>query len=165
MKEIYLAGGCFWGVERYFSLLKGVLETEVGYANGNLENPSYEMLINHQATHAETVYLKYDSNLITLSELLDHFFRFVNPHLKNRQGADIGIQYRSGIYYLDPADKTIIENYLAHLKTTTKKTIYTECLPLSNYYKAESYHQNYLLNNPNGYCHVDLSLLKEEEKK
>ena len=165
IKEIYLAGGCFWGVEKYFSLLKGVLFTEVGYANGNINNPTYQMLIDGSATHAETVYLKYDENVITLKELLDHFFRFVNPHSRFRQGNDIGKQYRSGIYYTDLSDQEIVDNYLKDLELKTNKKVWTESLPLSNYFKAELYHQDYLSKNPNGYCHVDLSLLKDEERK
>ncbi len=164
-KEIYLAGGCFWGVEKYFEMLKGVTFTEVGYANGNINKPTYEMLIDGRATHAETVYLKYDSSVITLKELLDHFFRFVNPHTKFRQGNDIGKQYRSGVYYTDLNDKIIIDNYLKTLEEKTHKKVWTESLPLNNYFKAEEYHQSYLNKNPHGYCHVDLSLLKEEERK
>ncbi len=164
-KEIYLAGGCFWGVEKYFQMLKGVIFTEVGYANGNIFNPTYQMLLDGTATHAETVYLEYDSSIITLKELLDHFFRFVNPHSRYRQGNDIGKQYRSGIYYVDINDKEIIDQYLKNLEIQANKKVWTESLPLSNYYQAENYHQNYLNKNPKGYCHVDLSLLKEEERK
>lgn len=165
IKEIYLAGGCFWGVEKYFEMLKGVTFTEVGYANGNISKPTYQMLISGEATHAETVYLKYDNEVITLKELLDHFFRFVNPHTKFRQGNDIGKQYRSGVYYTDLKDKKVIDDYLIMLEEKTAKKVFTESLPLTNYYKAEDYHQKYLNKNPHGYCHVDLNLLKEEERK
>lgn len=165
MKEIYLAGGCFWGVDKYFSMLKGITYSESGYANGNKENPSYEDLINGLATHAEAVYLEYDDKVISLKEILEHFFRFVNPHTLFRQGNDIGIQYRSGIYFTNGDDEIIIKEFLNELEIKTNKKVVTECLPLKNYYKAEEYHQNYLDKNPSGYCHVDLNLLKKEERK
>jgi methionine-S-sulfoxide reductase len=102
IKTIYLAGGCFWGVEAYFKRLKGVLETSVGYANGNTMNPKYEDLKAGKATHAETVQIKYDDDVITLTELLGHYLRFVDPYSLNKQGEDEGIQYRTGVYYNDP---------------------------------------------------------------
>lgn len=163
MKEIYLAGGCFWGVEHYFANLKGVISTESGYANGNTINPTYEDLINKKATHAETVKVVYDE--ISLKNLLSHFFRFVDPFSINKQGNDVGIQYRSGIYYVDPSDKEIILEVIKEIENKHQKTSAVEVEPLKNYYKAESYHQDYLVKNPDGYCHVDLSLLKKEERK
>lgn len=163
MKEIYLAGGCFWGVEQYFANLKGVVSTEAGYANGNIENPTYEDLIEKRATHAETVKVVYDE--IFLKDLLSHFFRFVDPFSLNKQGNDIGIQYRSGIYYVDPSDKKIILEVIKEIEEKYKKTSAVEVGPLKNYYEAEDYHQEYLVKNPGGYCHVDLTLLKEEERK
>lgn len=163
MKEIYLAGGCFWGVEQYFANLKGVVSTEAGYANGNIENPTYEDLIEKRATHAETVKVIYDET--SLKDLLSHFFRFVDPFSLNKQGNDIGIQYRSGIYYVDPSDKKIILEVIKEIEEKYKKTSAVEVGPLKNYYEAEDYHQEYLVKNPGGYCHVDLTLLKEEERK
>ncbi len=161
-KTIYLAGGCFWGVEAYFDRLKGVTFTEVGYANGNIENPTYEQVVRGDATHAEVLKLKYESNL---ENILMHFFRIVNPFTLNRQGNDIGIQYRSGIYYIDEFDKPIIEKALKEVEQQFKKKSYVEILPLKNYYKAEAYHQKYLDKNKGGYCHVDLNLLRPEERK
>lgn len=162
-KEIYLAGGCFWGVEAYFKMLKGVIHTEVGYANGNILNPTYNDLINGTSTHAEVVKVVY--NDISLKELLSHFFRFVNPFSLNKQGPDIGVQYRSGIYYVDDKDKDIILEVLNEIKNKYNKTPVVEAKKLENYYDAEDYHQDYLTKNPNGYCHVDLNLLKIEERK
>lgn len=157
MKEIYLAGGCFWGVEEYFSRLEGVIETNVGYANGHKESPSYEEVCTGTTGHSETTYLKYDDS-ISLEEILRKFFKIIDPTLLNRQGGDIGNQYRTGIYYIDEADKDIIDTIMEEEKKKYKAPIVTEVLPLSSYYEAEEYHQKYLKKNPGGYCHIDMSL-------
>lgn len=162
-KVIYLAGGCFWGVDHYFNNLKGVTLTEVGYANGNINNPKYEDLIKGVSTHAEVVKVTYKD--ISLETILNHFFRFVNPFSLNKQGSDEGIQYRSGIYYLSEEDRPIIEKVIKEIEELHQRTSKVEVKRLENYYKAEEYHQKYLEKNPQGYCHVDLSLLKEEERK
>src|SRR5574344_920468 len=104
-KIIYLAGGCFWGNEAYFKKLKGVLDTEVGYANGNIANPTYHDLKAHIATHAETVKIVYDDLIITINKILEHFLRFVDPYSIDHQGEDFGHQYRTGVYYNDPLEK------------------------------------------------------------
>lgn len=161
-KVIYLAGGCFWGVERYYQLLNGVISTEVGYANGNKENPTYEELKHHEATHAETLKLTYDENIISLEKILEHFLRFVDPYSIDKQGEDRGHQYRSGIYYTDELEKEVIINYLDKVLDKSYKI---EVTRLANYFKAEEYHQDYLIKNPTGYCHVNLSLIRENEKK
>ena len=162
MKIIYLAGGCFWGVERYFQLLKGVFDTEVGYANGSKDNPKYEELKSGEASHAETLKLTYDERIISLEKILEHFLRFVDPYSVDKQGHDVGHQYRSGVYYVNESDKDLILNYFKnHLKDNYK----IEVKRLDNYFKAEEYHQDYLLKNPNGYCHVNLNLIKDTEKK
>lgn len=161
-KTIYLAGGCFWGVERYYQLLKGVISTEVGYANGNIDNPKYEELKSGKASHAETLKLIYDDEVIYLTNILEHFLRFVDPYSIDQQGHDIGHQYRSGIYYLDEQDRgTILSYFEKRLEPDYK----IEVLPLNNYFKAEEYHQDYLLKNPHGYCHVNLGLIKQNERK
>lgn len=160
-KIIYLAGGCFWGVEEYFSRLKGVITTIVGYANGQKNNPTYEE-VKHQSGHVETVYIKYDDSLISLTKLLEHFLRFVDPYSINKQGEDEGIQYRSGVYYINKEDKDIVFNYFNnHLKPSYQ----IEVKELENFFEAEEYHQNYLKKNQNGYCHVNLSLIKDDEKR
>ena len=161
-KIIYLAGGCFWGVERYYELLKGVISTRVGYANGNYQNPKYEDLKKGKATHAETLELTYDNEVISLEKVLEHFLRFVDPYSLDRQGHDEGHQYRSGIYYLDDEESDIIKAYFSRVLNKDYKI---EVTHLENFYPAEEYHQNYLLKNPNGYCHVNLALIKENEKK
>jgi len=157
MNEIYFAGGCFWGVEEYFSRIDGVVETKVGYANGTKENPTYEEVCTGTTRHAETVYIRYDESVITLEELLQKFFNIIDPTLLNRQGGDIGNQYRTGVYYVDEKDKNIIAKYMDEVQKNYKEKIVTELLPLSSFYLAEEYHQKYLKKNPNGYCHIDLS--------
>ena len=161
-KLIYLAGGCFWGVEAYFKLVKGVISTKVGYANGNKTNPTYQEVKSHLASHAETLELEYNNEILSLDKIIEHFLRFVDPYSIDKQGEDIGHQYRSGIYYIDENDKKIIKDYLdSHLNSDYK----IEILPLMNFYPAEDYHQDYLDKNPNGYCHVNLNLVKKEERK
>lgn len=163
MKTIYLAGGCFWGVEAYYQRLKGVINTRVGYANGNTINPSYEDLKMHNATHAETVKIDYDENVTSLSTLLMHYFRMIDPYSVNRQGNDIGLQYRTGIFYLNEDDRLEIMAYINSLDNHENFKIIIE--KLDNFYDAEEYHQSYLKKNPHGYCHVDLSVIKKEERK
>lgn len=162
MKTIYIAGGCFWGVEEYYRQLKGVISTTVGYANGDKNNPTYEEVKFHLASHAETLKLDYDENIISLEKILEHFLRFVDPYSVDKQGEDAGHQYRSGVYYLEKEEKQRILDYFnKHLHPNYK----IEVSPLINFFKAEEYYQQYLIKNPNGYCHVNLSLIKEDEKR
>lgn len=157
MKKIVLAAGCFWGVEAYFSKVKGVINTKVGYANGDTENPTYDEVCNMNTGHAEACYIEYDENVIDLRELLTRFWKIVDPTVKNRQGPDRGAQYRTGIYYFEETDLSIIKESLKEEQKKYDKDIVTEVEPLDNFYVAEEYHQNYLEKNPNGYCHIDLS--------
>ncbi|MGM0396581.1 MAG: peptide-methionine (S)-S-oxide reductase MsrA [Bacillota bacterium] len=158
MKEIYLAGGCFWGVEEYFSRIEGVVDTDVGYANGRRENPSYEQVCTGTTGHAETTYVNYDETVVSLEYLLDKFFKIIDPTILNRQGGDIGNQYRTGIYYTDEEDLPIIEKKIEEVGTQYREPIVTEVEPLTLYSSAEKYHQDYLKKNPGGYCHVDMSV-------
>lgn len=154
-KVIYLAGGCFWGVEGYFKKLHGVYETEVGYANGKTDNTDYA---NVAATdHAETVRVCYDKSVISLEEILLHYFRIIDPLSVNRQGNDIGRQYRTGVYYTDDSDSKIIDK-IFHYEEELHGPIAVKKSTLKNFIKAEDYHQNYLDKNPGGYCHIDISL-------
>lgn len=155
--EIWLAGGCFWGVEAFLDTIPGVVNTEVGYANGNTEHPSYEDVCRRGTGHAETVYVRCNST-ITLKKLLDYFFLIIDPTSLNRQGNDRGTQYRTGIYYKNEADKEVVEEYINNMQLVYDRPIVTEVLPIDNFYRAEEYHQKYLEKNPHGYCHVDLSL-------
>lgn len=156
MRKIVLAGGCFWGVQEYYSRIKGILKTEVGYANGRTANPTYEKICNNNTGFAEVCYIEYDEEIISLKEVLDKFWAVVNPTSLNRQGNDVGSQYRSGIYYFDDKEVPIIEESIRELQKNYDKKIVTEVKPLDNYYRAEEYHQDYLKKNPNGYCHINL---------
>lgn len=153
-KVIYLAGGCFWGTEKYFSLINGVVSTEVGYANGTTENPSYEDVIYKNTGHAETVKVIYNPEELLLEDLLGFYYRVIDPISVNKQGNDVGTQYRTGIYYVDEDDKPLIEASLAELQKEYTEKLAVESLELDNYYTAEEYHQEYLDKNPNGYCHI-----------
>ena len=152
-KTIYLAGGCFWGCQKYFDLIPGVRETEVGYANGPTANPTYEQVKRH-AGHAETVRIRYDPGKLPLRELLDKYFLVIDPTSVNRQGEDEGVQYRTGIYYTDPADGEIAQAALSELAKRYDLPLAVECQPLQSFYPAEEYHQKYLEKHPDGYCHI-----------
>ena len=155
MKKIYLAGGCFWGVEHFLSLINGVVNTTVGYANSDIDNPTYEDLKQHKSLASETVEITYDENIISLKEILNLFYMIIDPTIIDRQGHDIGHQYRTGIYYIDSNDIDIIKDSLLELSKKYDKPIVIELLPLDNFTIAEEYHQDYLIKNPTGYCHVD----------
>ncbi|MDR1243065.1 MAG: peptide-methionine (S)-S-oxide reductase MsrA [Deltaproteobacteria bacterium] len=154
LKEIYLAGGCFWGVEKYFSLVNGVVETAVGYANGRTANPTYAEVCAGRAGHAETVMVRYDPQVISLTALLELYFEVIDPLAVNRQGADVGRQYRTGIYFTDGREKQIISRALDALQRGLDAPVAVEAVPLDNFYLAEELHQQYLNKNPGGYCHI-----------
>lgn len=156
MKRIILGGGCFWGVEEFFSRVNGVINTEVGYANGRMKNPTYEDVCYGNTYFAEVCVVDYDEEKLSLEEILNKFWSIIDPTTLNRQGNDVGSQYRTGIYYVDKADEEIILQNLDNLQKKYIKKIVTEAKPLENYYKAEEYHQKYLKKNPNGYCHIHL---------
>lgn len=160
-REIYLAGGCFWGVEAYFERIPGVVEAVSGYANGKYRKPSYQEVIHNNTGHAETIKLRYDPERITLAQVLGHYLRIIDPTVLNRQGNDRGTQYRTGIYYTDPADQPVIAAALAREQEKYRQPIVVENLPLTGFDPAEQYHQDYLAKNPDGYCHVDLSLAEK----
>ncbi|MEK3722811.1 peptide-methionine (R)-S-oxide reductase MsrB [Paenibacillus sp. FSL H8-0034] len=164
LQTIYLAGGCFWGIEAYISRIYGVQDVTSGYANGMGENPTYEDVVRGDRKFAETVEVKYDPERIQLSDLLTDFFKVINPTSVNQQGNDVGINYRTGIYYVNDSDASVINAIIAKQQQKYKKKIVTEVLPLTNYYLAEEYHQDYLEKNPDGYCHVDLTILDEPIK-
>ncbi len=163
-KEIYLAGGCFWGIEKYIASINGVTETEVGYANGNTENPTYEEVCSNGTGYAETVKVTYDPQKISLEFLLKLFYDVIDPTSLNRQGMDIGTQYRTGVYYVDEEDKDIILNSINELQTKYTEPIAVEVKPLESYYVAEEYHQKYLDKNPAGYCHIGFAEFEKAEK-
>jgi methionine-S-sulfoxide reductase len=150
MKTIYFAGGCFWGVEKYFSLIHGVTETEAGYANGQTERPSYESVCNEHTGHAETVRVAYREDEVELPFLLEMFFDIVDPAAVQDQSS----QYRFGIYYTGTADLAVIQRSVSELQAKTGKAVTLEVKPLECFYPAEEYHQKYLEKNPGGFCHI-----------
>lgn len=166
MKTIFLAGGCFWGVQHYFDQFPGVLETQTGYANGPTENPGYKDVCNNSG-HAETVRVVYDEKIISLSRLLDYYFRVIDPLSVNRQGHDSGIQYRTGVYYTEEEQLPEIQAAFQLVSEKLGAPLAVELSPIGNFYPAEEYHQKYLEKNPGGYCHIPSSFfsLAEQEKK
>jgi len=158
MREIVLAGGCFWGVEAYMGNIEGVVETKVGYSNGNTKSPTYEEVKTGTTGHAEVCYIKYDENIISLEALLNKFWRIIEPTILNQQGPDVGHQYRTGIYYMDDGDLETILKTKDEQQKLYDRPIVTEIEALKSFYDAEEYHQKYLQKNPSGYCHIDLSM-------
>ena len=155
LKEIYFAGGCFWGMQGYFKRVKGVIQTNTGYANGKTDQTTYKEL--KESDHAETVQIFYDSNVVSLQELLVRFFTVIDPTSLNKQGNDVGRQYRTGIYYKDASLRSKIELFIETMQKKIDEPILVEVLPLKHFVLAEEYHQDYLDKNPNGYCHINLS--------
>ncbi len=155
MNEIYLAGGCFWGIEEYFSRIAGVIDTEVGYANSDKANPTYEEVCTGKTNASECVKVTFD-NTITINSILDKFWAVIEPTSLNKQGGDIGTQYRTGIYYTTTDFVEDIKNSFNNEQKKYDKPIVTEICPLKNWYSAETYHQDYLKKNPQGYCHIKL---------
>lgn len=154
MAEIYLAGGCFWGLEEYFSRISGVQQTSVGYANGQVETTNYQLI--KETDHAETVQVVYDEKVVSLREILLYYFRVIDPLSVNQQGNDRGRQYRTGIYYLEEADLPTINTVVREQELLIGRKIAVEVEKLRHYILAEDYHQDYLKKNPGGYCHIDV---------
>ena len=154
MAEIYLAGGCFWGLEEYFSRINGVTSTTVGYANGKTFDTNYQEV---KATdHAETVQVTYDQSVVSLYDILRYYFRVIDPLSVNKQGNDVGRQYRTGIYYTNDADLLVIDRIMSEQESLFGQKLAVEVEPLDNYVLAEEYHQDYLKKNPGGYCHINV---------
>ena len=160
IKTIYFAGGCFWGTEHYLRQFDGVLETVAGYANGNIPDPSYEEVYTDTTGYVECVKVTYDPEIITLQALSRLFFRSIDPHMINRQGNDIGTRYRTGIYWSDKEDKANIEMIFNEMQNRYPLPIVVEKKPLECFYPAEDYHQDYLIRNPEGYCHLSPTIIK-----
>ena len=152
-KNIYFAGGCFWGTERVFKEIPGVIETTVGYANGSVEKPSYEQVCRGDTGHRETVKVTYNPERLSLEKLTHAFFMIIDPTVQNRQGPDIGTQYQTGVYYEDEQDLPILEKVFGQQRDINEE-FYVELEPLGSFYAAEDYHQDYLDKNPGGYCHI-----------
>jgi methionine-S-sulfoxide reductase len=153
MKEIYLAGGCFWGMQKFLDQFDGVILTEVGYANGPDAAPTYEDVC-HNSGHAEAVHIQYDETILSLTKLLQYYFAVIDPVSVNRQGNDIGVQYRTGIYYSEESQLPEIKSVYAEEEKKSGESLAVEIKPLKNFFLAEDYHQKYLDKNPGGYCHI-----------
>ena len=153
MKRIYLAGGCFWGLQKYFDQFDGIMETEVGYANGPDKAPTYREVCNDSG-HAETLRIDYDEIRISLEKILDLYFEVIDPLSVNKQGHDSGIQYRTGIYYTDSSQLSEIEKVYKREELKAGSPLAVEVDKLRNFFSAEEYHQKYLDKNPGGYCHI-----------
>lgn len=159
-KDIYLAGGCFWGTEHYFKQVEGVVETEVGFANGHTENPTYEEVYTDETGYAETVHVKYNPEVVSLRFLLQLYFKAIDPVSLNKQGHDEGTRYRTGIYYTESVDLPVVNEVFDEVQRHYDQPLAVERQPLERFFAADEYHQDYLEKNPTGYCHLPLSLFQ-----
>lgn len=164
-ETIVIAAGCFWGVQEYFRRIKGTVSTEVGYAQGIDEHPTYEKVCTQQSGHVEACKLIYDADEISLNDILNHMFRIIDPLSYHKQGGDVGSQYRTGVYYEKEEEKDIIVSFIEEQQKHYDSLIRVECEKLRCFFPAETYHQEYLVKNPGGYCHVDFHKIKEQELK
>ena len=162
-RTIYLAGGCFWGLQKFIDQFAGVISTEVGYANGPDRAPTYEDVC-RSSGHAETVKVVYDEDRISLEKLLDYYFMVIDPVSVNRQGNDCGVQYRTGIFYTDDAQLTTIRQVFDREQQKVGQSLAVLVEPLKNFFSAEEYHQKYLDKNPGGYCHIPASYFSMGEE-
>ncbi len=163
-KNIFLAGGCFWGTEHFFKQIEGVTNTEVGFANGSTDNPTYEEVYTDTTGYAETVRIEYDDTVVNLEFLLQMFFKAIDPISLNKQGHDEGTRYRTGVYYTSEADLPIIKKVFTDEQQKLDAPIAVEVEPLQNFYPADERHQDYLDKNPNGYCHLPVELFEMARK-
>lgn len=158
MKEIYFAGGCFWGTQHFFKQIRGVLGTEVGYANGLKPDPTYQEVYTDQTGYAETVKVEYDPEQISLKLLTELYFKSIDPVSLNKQGEDEGTRYRTGIYYTSEEDLLVLRKVYDTIAKQYPTPLAVELEPLKNFYTGEEYHQDYLDKNPTGYCHLPQAL-------
>ena len=157
-KQIYFAGGCFWGTEHFFKQINGVVATETGFANGDTMNPTYEEVYSDTTGYAETVHVTYNADIVSLELLLRMFFAAIDPTSLNKQGHDEGTRYRTGIYYTDATDLPLIEQIYAEQQSKYAQPLVVEKQPLKNFFPADEYHQDYLAKHPDGYCHLPKAL-------
>ena len=164
MRTIYLAGGCFWGMQKFFDQFEGVLSTQVGYANGPDQAPTYQEVCRNSG-HAETVRIDYDEGKLSLDKLLELYFLVIDPLSVNKQGGDEGIQYRTGVYYTNPDQLPMIQAAFEKEAAKVGSPLAVELLPLTNFFPAEEYHQKYLDKNPGGYCHIPQRMMHLDQGK
>ena len=161
---IYIAGGCFWGLQKYFDNIKGIVSTKVGYINGSDENTNYDKVCNGSG-HAEVIEIFYDKNIINLKTIFNLFIRVIDPTSLNKQNGDIGVQYRSGIYSNNKADLILIKDLIKNIQKDYDNDIVIEVKEIINYIEAEESHQKYLKKNPSGYCSIKLNQLEKKYRK
>lgn len=159
-QTIYFAGGCFWGTEHFFKMVKGVTHTRVGFANSSVASPSYKLVCSGCTGAAETVEVVFDDHIVTLPFLIRLYFETIDPTSLNKQGGDEGTQYRTGIYTTSPGQLEIARRLVAELQEKIGERVAVEVMPLLNFYQAEDYHQDYLDVNPQGYCHLGPALFR-----
>ena len=160
MKEIYFAGGCFWGTQHFFKQIRGVESSTSGYANGEIVDPTYEQVYTDTTGYAETVKVVYDEQVIELKQLVELYFRTIDPLSLNQQGEDVGTRYRTGAYYTSDEDLSTIREVYDRVEAECGESLAVELEPLKNFYSAEEYHQDYLDKNPAGYCHLPWALME-----
>lgn len=166
-QDIYFAGGCFWGMDKYFKLLDGVVSTEVGFANGNTENPTYKEVYTDTTGYAECVHVVFDTEVTNVRKLAEMFFHAIDPTSLNKQGEDEGTRYRTGVYYVDPnkiGAGSILKQVFKE-QTRIHGELAVELMPLKNFYTAEEYHQDYLDKNPGGYCHLSPEIFEYAKRQ
>lgn len=164
MKTIFLAAGCFWGAQHYLKQIRGVIETETGFANGNTENPVYEEVYKDTTGYAEAVRVVYDPEVLPLKKLLNLYFNSIEPTSVNQQGEDRGTRYRTGIYYIEPEDYFIIRDVCDKVQRNYINPLAVEVEPIKCFYPADEYHQDYLEKHPDGYCHLPQALFEYARK-
>lgn len=160
LKTIYFAGGCFWGTEHFFRQIQGVVQTRTGYANSLVAAPSYREVCEGHTGAVEAVRVKYDPRRVSLDFLIRAFFLSIDPTSINRQGNDVGPQYRTGIYFDDPDDEMTVYDTVEELADDYDDPVMVEIMPIKNFYLAEPMHQNYLGKTPGGYCHINPALFE-----
>ena len=165
MESVILAGGCFWGVEAYFKRLKGVLKTSVGYTGGHIENPTYRQVCTGATCHTEACEVIYDETVLSFEKILTHLFKIIDPTSLNKQGNDVGTQYRTGIYVSTNEMLSRANLFIESHQSQYEQPIVVEVKLAQPYYLAEEYHQDYLTANPYGYCHINLALMNQEDLK
>lgn len=153
-EKAIFAAGCFWGVQYYFDQIPGVIKSTVGYTGGQAENPTYEQVCTKQTGHAEAVLVEFDPKQVTYPALLKHFFRMHDPTQLNRQGPDVGDQYRSALFYFDDAQRQVAEQILSEVQLQHDKKVVTQITPATEFYVAEGYHQKYTQKTGHGMCHI-----------
>jgi len=155
MQHIIFAAGCFWGVQYYFDQIPGVVKTTVGYTGGHTDKPTYEQVCSHTTGHAEATLVEFDPKKVSYATLVKQFFRMHDPTQMNRQGPDVGDQYRSAIFYFDEDQQKIAEKIKAEIQKNNQKTVVTEVTKATEFYPAEEYHQKFTEKNGHGFCAVE----------